>query len=72
MKIKKTILMATLSLAICGCSNQENGNPLLGTFDTPHNIAPFQEITIDNYREGMLLGMEEPEEYGQQHIDLEK
>ena len=59
MKIKKTILMATLSLAICGCSNQENVNPLLGTFDTPHNIAPFQEITIDNYREGMLLGMEE-------------
>ena len=51
--------MATLSLAICGCSNQENVNPLLGTFDTPHNIAPFQEITIDNYREGMLLGMEE-------------
>ena len=59
MKIKKTILMATLSLAICGCSNQENVNPLLATFDTPHNIAPFQEITIDNYREGMLLGMEE-------------
>ena len=59
MKIKKTILMATLSLAICGCSNQEQGNPLLGTFNTPHNIAPFQEITIDNYREGMLLGMEE-------------
>ena len=59
MKIKKTILMATLSLAICGCSNQEQANPLLGTFNTPHNIAPFQEITIDNYREGMLLGMEE-------------
>ena len=51
--------MTALSLAMCGCANQEQSNPLLGTFDTPHNIAPFQEITIDNYREGMLLGMEE-------------
>ena len=51
--------MTALSLAICGCSNNEQSNPLLGTFNTPHNIAPFQEITIDNYREGMLLGMEE-------------
>lgn len=59
MNFKKTILMTALSLAMCGCSNQEQSNPLLGTFNTPHNIAPFQEITIDNYREGMLLGMEE-------------
>ena len=59
MNFKKTILMTALSLAMCGCSNQEQSNPLLGTFNTPHNIAPFQEITIDNYRKGMLLGMEE-------------
>ena len=59
MNFKKTILMTALSLAMCGCSNQKQSNPLLETFNTPHNIAPFQEITIDNYREGMLLGMEE-------------
>ena len=59
MNFKKTILMTALSLAMCGCSNQEQSNPLLETFNTPHNIAPFQKITIDNYREGMLLGMEE-------------
>ena len=59
MKIKKTILMTALSLAICGCATQKNGNPLLSEFDTPYGIAPFSKITIDNYREGMLRGMEE-------------
>ena len=53
--------MTALSLSLCGCSHKENkpANPLLAEFNTPHNIAPFADITIDNYREGMLLGMEE-------------
>lgn len=59
MKIKKTILMAALSIALCGCSSQKHSNPLLSEFKTPYGIAPFAEITIDNYREGMLKGMEE-------------
>ena len=61
MKFKKSILMAALSLTICGCTSQqqEQGNPLFGEFNTPHGIAPFSEITIDHYREGMLKGMEE-------------
>ena len=58
MRIKKTILMAALSLAIGGCSTQKQ-NPLLSEFKTPHGIAPFSRITIDDYREGMLKGMEE-------------
>ena len=59
MKFRTTILMTALSLSLCGCSQKEPANPLLSEFDTPHNIAPFAQITIDNYREGMLLGMEE-------------
>ena len=59
MKFKTKILMTALSLAICGCATQKSSNPLLNEFDTPYGIAPFSEITIDNYREGMLRGMEE-------------
>ena len=59
MKIKTTILMAALSLSLCGCSSHKQGNPLLSEFKTPYGIAPFSEITIADYREGMLKGMEE-------------
>ena len=55
----KQIMAAAVALAACGCSSDKPANPLLSEFDTPHKIAPFAEITIDNYREGMLLGMEE-------------
>ena len=63
MKFKTTILMTALSLALCGCSTQqppkEQGNPFFSEFNTPHGIAPFADITIEHYREGMLKGMEE-------------
>ena len=56
----KQIMAAAVALAACGCGGGEKpANPLLSEFNTPHNIAPFADITIDNYREGMLLGMEE-------------
>ena len=61
MKFKKTILMTALSLALCGCSSQqpEQGNPFFSEFNTPYGIAPFADITIEHYREGMLKGMKE-------------
>ena len=61
MKFNKYILMAALTTTMCGCTShqQEKGNPLFSEFNTPHGIAPFAEITIDHYREGMLKGMEE-------------
>ena len=62
MKFKKTILMTALSLALSGCSTQqpqEQGNPFFSEFNTPYGIAPFADITIEHYREGMLKGMEE-------------
>ena len=55
----KQILAAAVAVATCGCSPDKPANPLLGDFDTPHGIAPFAQITIENYREGMLLGMEQ-------------
>ena len=59
MKIMKQIMAAAVAIATCGCGPEKPANPLLSEFDTPHGIAPFSEITIGNYREGMLLGMEE-------------
>ena len=61
MKFNKYILMAALTTTMCGCTShqQEKGNPLFSEFNTPHGIAPFAEITLDHYREGMLKGMEE-------------
>ena len=59
MKIMKQIMAAAVAIATCSCGPEKPANPLLSEFDTPHGIAPFSEITIGNYREGMLLGMEE-------------
>ena len=59
MKIMKQIMAAAVALAACGCGSDKPANPLLSDFETKHNIAPFAQITIDNYREGMLLGMDE-------------
>lgn len=65
MSITKTLFTtAVTSILLCGCSNQEkeSANPLLSQFNTPFGIAPFETITIDHYREGMLLGMQEQKE----------
>ena len=59
MRIRKQLLAAAVAVATCGCSTHKTANPLFAEFDTPYGIAPFSQITIDNYREGMLRGMEE-------------
>ena len=51
--------MAAIAIAACGCGSSKSDNPLFNEFNTPYGIAPFSEITIDHYREGMLRGMEE-------------
>ena len=58
MKIGKQIFVAAMAIAACGCSKKAD-NPLFNEFTAPFGIAPFDEITIDDYREGMLKGMEE-------------
>ena len=57
-KTMKMMLLSTVALAAAGCANQ-NKNPLLEEFDTPFGIAPFAQITIEDYREAMLQGMAE-------------
>ena len=59
MMIKKHLLAAAIAIVACGCGTQKSDNPLFNEFTAPHGIAPFSEITIDHYREGMLRGMEE-------------
>ena len=56
--MKKILLIVALTV-ICGspCDAQ---NPLLQKrYKTPYEIPPFEVLTIDNYREAMLKGMEE-------------
>ena len=59
MKIKNHMLAATVAVALCGCAEQKPANPLFSDFTAPFGIAPFEEITIDHFREGMLKGLEE-------------
>lgn len=56
--MKKTIVMAAMAAMLCGCAKKSD-NPLFNEFSAPFGIAPFSEITIEHYREGMLKGMEE-------------
>ncbi|MBQ8863781.1 MAG: M3 family metallopeptidase [Rikenellaceae bacterium] len=56
--MKKMFVMAAAAVALCGCG-KSNDNPLFNEFSTPFGIAPFAEITIEHYREGLLKGMEE-------------
>ena len=60
MKIKNQFLAAAVAVALCGCAEQQKpANPLFSDFTAPFGIAPFEEITIDHFREGMLKGLEE-------------
>ena len=56
--MKKMLMMAAAAVVICGCAKKSD-NPLFNEFTAPFGIAPFSEITIEHYREGMLKGMEE-------------
>ena len=59
MKFKNQMLAAAVAVALCGCGEQKPTNPLFSEFTAPFGIAPFEEITIDHFREGMLKGLEE-------------
>ena len=59
MKFKNYFFAAAMAAALCGCAEQKPANPLFSDFTAPFGIAPFEEITIDHFREGMLKGLEE-------------
>ncbi|MBR3291309.1 MAG: M3 family metallopeptidase [Bacteroidales bacterium] len=55
--MKKLILIAALVMAVWSPADAQN--PFLQKrYKTPYEIPPFEVFTIDNYREGMLKGME--------------
>ncbi|WP_443679820.1 M3 family metallopeptidase [Phocaeicola coprocola] len=58
--MKKCLFTAAFALALGGSSMAQSTNPFLSeSYGTPYEIAPFEKITIDNYREAFLKGMEE-------------
>lgn len=58
-EMKKHFLLAALAVSLGGSGLAQTNNPLLKAYDTPFGIAPFEQITIDHYREAFLKGMEE-------------
>jgi peptidyl-dipeptidase Dcp len=58
--MKKTIIATTMALGMGLSTMAQSTNPLLERrFNTPYEIAPFEKITTENYREAFLRGMEE-------------
>ncbi len=49
----------TAGVAAYGQETAGHTNPFLGEFNTPYGVPPFEQITIEDYREGFLKGMEE-------------
>ena len=46
--MKRIYILATVVLINFGMVNAQN-NPLLGTFNTPHEAAPFNQIKTESY-----------------------
>lgn len=56
--MKKTVITAVLATAVAMSATAQN--PFLQKrFGTPYEIPPFEKLTMDNYREGMLKGIEQ-------------
>jgi len=62
--MKRIYFLTTLFLIQLGMANAQN-NPLFGTFNTPHETAPFDQIKNEHYmpafEEGIRLGEAEIE-----------
>lgn len=70
--MKKPFVMAAmaLSLAACGTAPEAHQNPFFQeSYGTPHEIPPFESITMADYKEAMLKGMEEQKAEIQAIID---
>lgn len=64
---KNFMISAALTLA---CTAALAQNPLLQrTYGTPYDIPPFEKLTVEDYREGMLKGMEQHDAEIQAIID---
>ncbi len=54
----KKIVLVTLFVVVCWSQTAAQNPFLQKRYKTPYEIPPFEILTIDNYREGMLKGME--------------
>lgn len=62
MNFTQSLVVATLmgaSTAVFAQTTATHTNPFLSEYKTPYGVPPFEEITLQDYREGMLKGMEE-------------
>ncbi len=58
--ISKYLLTAAVCIAAVAPSQaQKHQNPFFSDYTTPYSVPPFDKITIADYREAMLKGMEE-------------
>ena len=69
--IMTAAVVAALGLSSCSGNKEQNTNPLFSEFNTPYGIPPFDQITIDNFREAMIKGMEEEKAEIQAIIDCQ-
>lgn len=55
------ILISLIGLLMNSCNNNEpkNTNPLFESWKAPYELPPFERITVEDYREALLKGMEE-------------
>jgi peptidyl-dipeptidase Dcp len=57
---KLTILMVIAALTIVSCKQKDkNDNPLIGDFDTPFGVPPFEKIKASHFKPAYLKGFEE-------------
>lgn len=62
--MKKTLLIASVALALAACSGQKGKdstgeNPFLTEYNTPFGVPPFEQIKVEHYKPAFLQGMEE-------------
>jgi peptidyl-dipeptidase Dcp len=62
--MKKIFLLLFIAGLLCSCLKQEE-NPLLGEFDTPFQVPPFDKIQEEHYLPAFKEGME------QQNMEIE-
>jgi peptidyl-dipeptidase Dcp len=56
--MRTTITCLLIVFAMSACEKQ---NPLLGKWDNPYEVPPFDKITVADYREAFIKGMKEQE-----------
>lgn len=59
--MKKLIVLFSVIMCITACTKKEDvrTNPFFEKWDTPYQVAPFDKITVEDYREAIYKGMEE-------------